>query len=164
MANNRTEIVGMRELERTIRQLEQLPQKVVTKAARKGMNIALKSAKNNAPVDLGYLKKSLKLIGERRTVIGRKIYQVAPSSAFNDIFQRKTSSGKRVLKRDRSGKALKVKDGHYYYPASQEYGFIARNGRYIPGFRYLRKSIDEHVGEISETTVRVMTDEIDKIR
>lgn len=60
MANFKIE--GMKELQKSIKKLGQVPQKCVTPAAKKGMNIALKSAKKNAPEDTGELKGGMKLI------------------------------------------------------------------------------------------------------
>jgi HK97 gp10 family phage protein len=156
-----TEIVGMRELERTISQLEQLPQKVVTKSARKGMNIALKAVRRNAPEDTGNLKRGFKLVGERSKVKGRKIYQVVPDRGFNHVFQKPIPDPEAEHPR---GKGIYGgKNDTAYYPASQEYGFLTANG-YVPGYHFMRKSMDDNAGNISETTIRVMTDEIDKIR
>ncbi|MED4206592.1 HK97 gp10 family phage protein [Neobacillus mesonae] len=166
-------IEGMRELERTLKQLEKLPQKVVNKAARKGADIALKAAKRYAPVDQGNLKKGLIKRAEKTTVRGKKVYFVTLDRRMNDIFQKKTKTGKirrliRGTERDRRAQlgrppVVKMEDGHYYYPSSQEYGFMAKNGQYIPGFQYMKKSIDEHKTEIEKEVVTVMTDEIDKL-
>jgi hypothetical protein len=166
-------IEGMRELKAVLKKLEKLPQKVVTKAARKGANIALKAAKKNAPVDQGNLKKGLIKRAERTTLRGKKVFFVTLDRKMNDIFQKTTKSGKiRRLQygigkgRRARGRAPVVvkRDGHYYYPASQEFGFMARDGSYIPGYGYMKKAIDEHRSEIEREVVKVMTDEIDKLR
>jgi HK97 gp10 family phage protein len=141
-------IEGMRELERTIQRLESLPQKCVTKAARKGANVALKAARNNAPVESGDLKKGLKLTGERARIRGKKVFQVTFNKNMNHLFVKLSKDGSK----------------RYYYPASQEFGFMTRGGGYTPGYRYLRKSIDEHKAEIERTTVDVLASEIDKLR
>jgi len=138
-------IEGMRELMRTIRTLERLPQKVVTKAARKGMNVALLAARRRAPVDTGMLKKGLKLSGEKARTKGKKVYQVTFDKGMNDVFAKVSQAGKRS-----------------YYPASQEFGWTT-NGKYTPGYNYLKKSMDSNTQKIETTIVRVMTDEIDKL-
>lgn len=143
----RSEIVGMRELQNTIKELGKLPQKCVTKAARKGARIALVDAKQNAPVDTGNLKRALKLVPEKNRVRGKKVFQVSFDRSFNDVFVKISADGKRS-----------------YYPASQEYGYFAVNGRYIPGFRYLRNSIDNNEQKIEKTMVDVLAGEIDKLR
>lgn len=140
-------IEGMKELERSIKTLEKLPQKVVTPAAKKGARIALKAAKENAPVESGDLKKGLVLKGERSKIKGKKVYQVTFDKRMNDVFVKMSAEGKRS-----------------YYPASQEYGFFARNGRYIPGYRYLRRSIEENSSAIEKKIVDEMVKNIDKLK
>ncbi|ALC92063.1 hypothetical protein AM500_21390 [Bacillus sp. FJAT-18017] len=142
----RSEIKGMRELEKTLKTLERLPQKCVTKAARKGGTIALRAAKKNAPVDSGNLKKGLVLKGERAKIKGKKVYQVTLDKSMNDVFVKESSTGNRS-----------------YYPASQEYGWMDQYGKYTPGFRYMRKSLDDNNEKIEETVVEVLTKEIDKL-
>jgi HK97 gp10 family phage protein len=149
MARRRgSNIEGLKELERTIQRLGALPQKCVTKAARKGANVALKAARQNAPVETGDLKKGLKLNGERARIRGKKVFQVSFNRNMNDQFVKLSKDGNK----------------RYYYPASQEFGFMNRGGGYTPGFRYLRQSIDEHRAEIERTTVSVLASEIDKLR
>jgi len=139
-------IEGMKELQRSIKKLGDVPQKAVTPSARKGMNIALKSARSNAPVDTGELKKGMKLVGERSRHKGKKVYQVVFDRAKNDIFQKKNKEGKVTG----------------YYPASQEYGFFTRNGRYVPGYHFLERSLTENVNKIEQTIVKEMGKQIDK--
>lgn len=140
-------IEGMEELQKTINKLGKLPQKCVTIAARKGANIALKSAKQNAPVDSGNLRKGLVQKSEKTKTKAKKVYQVTFNAAMNDVFAKESKSGKRG-----------------YYPASQEYGFFARNGRYIPGFHYMKKSLEENNTKIEREIVDVLSKEIDKLK
>ncbi len=140
----KTKIEGMKELERSIKRLGQLPQSCVTKASRKGALIALRAAKANAPVDTGDLRRGLVLKGERTKVKGKKVYQVTPDPKMNSVFVKLSKSGKRA-----------------YYPASQEFGFRTRGGGYTPGYNYLKKSLDNS-GAIEQTIVDVLSKEIDK--
>lgn len=140
------EIEGMRELKRAIKRLGDVPQKAVTPAARKGMNIALKSARVLAPEDTGELKKGMKLVGERSRHKGKKVYQVVFDRAKNYIFQKKNKEGKVIG----------------YYPASQEYGFFARNGRYIPGYHFLEKALTSNAKKIEKVIVQEMLKRIEK--
>lgn len=142
-----SKIDGMEELEKTIKALGMLPQKCVTKAARKGANIALKSARLRAPVDEGNLKKAIVLKGERSRVRGKKVFQVTIDKKKNDLFVSISKEGKRA-----------------YYPASQEYGFFTRDGGYIPGYRYMRGSIEENSKAIEKEVVTVLSQEIDKLK
>ncbi|CEG26009.1 HK97-gp10 family putative phage morphogenesis protein [Bacillus sp. B-jedd] len=143
----RSEIVGLKELEKTIKRLGKLPQKCVTKAARKGANIGLKAARQNAPVDEGNLKKALVLKGEKSKIKGKKVYQITFDPKMNYVLVKESKAGKRS-----------------YYPASQEYGFQTVNGGYIPGYRYLRHAAEDNKTAIEKETVKVLTDEIDKIK
>ena len=87
------------------------------------MNIALKSARKNAPQgDTGELKGGMKLIGEKSRTKGKKVYQVVFDRSKNNVFQKKNKDGKVTG----------------YYPASQEYGFFAKNGRYISGYHFMK--------------------------
>lgn len=137
---------GMKKLQKSLKKVGSVPQKVVTPAARKGMNVALKSAKVNAPVDTGELKSGMKLVGERSRTKGKKVYQVVFDRAKNDTFQTRNSLG----------------DINGYYPASQEYGFFARDGKYVPGYHFLEKSLTGNVNKIEKTIVDEMQKRIDK--
>lgn len=135
----------MKELQKSIKKLGKVPQKCVTTAARKGMNIALKSAKQNAPFDTGELKKGMKLVGEKARVKGKKVYRLVFDRAKNDIFQKKNAEGKVTG----------------YYPISQEYGFFTRNGRYIPGYRFIHATFESNTSKIEKTIVSEMKKKID---
>lgn len=141
-------IEGMKELKRSIKRLGDVPQRAVTPSARKGMNIAFKTAQKLAPEDKGYLKMGLTLKGERSRHKGKKVYQVTfkGGPAWNDIFQTRNSLG------EITG----------YYPASQNYGFFARNGRYIPGYHFLEKALENNAKTIEKTIVQEMLKRIDK--
>lgn len=142
----RYKIKGMKELQKSFKKLGEVPQKCVTPAARKGMNIPLKSAKNNAPVDAGELKKGMKLVGEKSRIKGKKVYQVVFDRAKNNIFQKKNAAGQVVG----------------YYPASMEHGFFAKNGRYIPGYHFLKRAMEDNKGAIEKKVVEEATKQVDK--
>lgn len=145
MARLTFRIEGMKQLEKSIKKLGEVPQKHVTASARKGMNIVLKDAKANAPYDTGMLKKGIVLKGERSRSKGKKVYRVVFDRAMNDVFQKKNKEGKITG----------------YYPVSQEYGFFAKNGRYIPGYRFIHNSLTDNVRKIEKTIVGEMKKKID---
>lgn len=126
-------IVGMKELERAFRELGKVPQAASTSAARAGGRVSQRAAKSYAPEETGDLKRGIIMKRERRTTPGKAVYDVMMSPHLNDIFVKESKEGKRS-----------------YYPASQEYGFLTRNGGYVPGFRYFRKSVDNHEDEIDK--------------
>lgn len=143
----RFEIEGMKELERTIRRLGKIPQKCVTRAAKKGAMIALKAAKAKAPEDTGELKRGIILRAEKTRKRGKKVYDIMMNPAMNDVFVKYTKDGKR-----------------YYYPASMEFGFITRDGGYVPGYHFLRDALVDNKAAIERTVVQELAKEIDKLR
>lgn len=146
MARIKFKVEGMRELERSLKKLGQVPQKHVTASARKGMNIVLKTSKANAPVDTGNLKKGMKLKGERSKFKSKKVYQVVFDEKYNHIFQKPNKEGKITG----------------YYPVSQEYGFFAKNGRYIPGYAFVRGAMEKDAPIAEKTIVSEMKKKIDQ--
>lgn len=145
MAKLNFKVEGMKELEKSLKKLGKVPQKHVTSSAKKGMNISLKEAKANALYDTGDLKKGIKLAGERSVVKGKKVYRIVFDRAMNDVFQKKNAEGKVIG----------------YYPVSQEYGYFAKNGRYIPGYRFISDSLTENTAKIEKTIVSTMKTKID---
>jgi hypothetical protein len=109
------------------------------------MNIVLRDAKANAPYKTGDLKKGIKLTGEKSATKGKKVYRVVFDRAMNDVFQKKNAEGKVTG----------------YYPVSQEYGFFARNGRYIPGYRFIHDSLTQNAQRAGKTMVDTMKQKID---
>lgn len=138
-------IVGMKELERAFKKLGKVPQTVATKAARAGGSIALKSARNNAPEDTGELKRGIVLKRERTRIKGKAVYDVMMDPAKNPVFVKESKDGKRA-----------------YYPASQEYGFLTVDGGYVPGYRYLRRSIDDNKTSIEKKVLETAGKAVDK--
>ncbi len=145
MARSKFQVEGMFKLLKDLEKLGKIPQKHVTASARKGMNIAYKQSKANAPYDTGQLKKGIKLAGEKSETKGKKVYRVVFDRSMNDVFQKKNASGKVTG----------------YYPVSQEYGYFTKNGRYIPGFRFISDSLNDNVGKISKVIVDTMKKKID---
>lgn len=140
-----SKIEGMKELERSLKKLGKVPAAVVTPAARAGAQIALRAAKRNAPVDSGELRDGIIMKAERRVKAGKRMYDVMMDPAKNDIFVKTTVSGHR-----------------YYYPASQEYGFVTVDGGYVPGYHFLRRAITENARAIESKIVSVAGKAVDK--
>lgn len=137
--------VDMAGLQRDLKKLGKVPQRHVTASARKGMNIVLKDAKATAPYETGDLKKGMILKGEKSRYKGKKVYKVIFDPKMNDIFQKKNAKG------EVTG----------YYPISQEYGFFAKNGRYIPGFRFLHNSLSDNASRMERSIITNMKQKID---
>ena len=146
-------IEGMRELNRSLEKLGKVPQKHVTSSAKKGMNIVLKQAKQEAPEETGALRKGIILRGEKSRYKAKKVYKIIFDPSMNYIFQ------KPVRNVGESG-SPKAKNPAYY-PHSQEYGFFARNGKYIPGFRFIHDSLTDNAEKMAKTIVDTMKKKID---
>lgn len=145
MAKASFKIEGMDKLLKDIDRLGKTPQKFVTPAARKGMSKVLNDAKANAPFDTGNLKKGIKLAGERSQYKGKKVYRVVFDKNMNDVFKKKNKDG------EITG----------YYPVSMEYGYFTKNGKYIPGYRFIHDSLADNASTMEKTMVSAMKKKID---
>lgn len=142
---NRVE--GADELRKMFALLEKVPTSgIATKAARAGAQPVRKSARLNAPEDEGKLKKGIILKRERSRVKGKSTYQVTIDPKMNDTFVKMSEEGKRS-----------------YYPASQEYGFMTKDGKYVPGYRYMRRAADENVEIVEKRILEITGKELDKV-
>lgn len=139
-------IDGMKELQKSFKKLGKMPQKIVTPAAKKGMTIAYKQAKENAPYETGNLQRGIKLVGERSKSSGKKIYRIVFDRNMNEVFQKKNKDGEIVG----------------YYPVSMEYGYFTTSGRYIPGYRFIHNALDENEVSIAKKMVDEVKNGVDK--
>lgn len=146
MARVRFQIEGMRELERSLRQLGKVPQKHVTSTVRKAMKIPLNKAKGGAPILTGALAKGMIDIRETSSKKAKSVRRIVFDRNMNDVFQKKNKEG------EITG----------YYPVSQEYGFFSKSGRFIPGFRFISDSFIESKLQIEKTIVSEMKKKIDQ--
>lgn len=140
------EVEGMEDIIKALRKMGEVPQKHVTKAAKKAMQPVLKAAKAGAPVDTGELQSGTILKGERSRTRGKKVYRIIFDPKKNDIFQSKNEAG----------------EVNGYYPVSQEYGYFTKSGAYIPGYAFIRDPFNASQKQIERTIVKVMGDEIEK--
>lgn len=144
----KSNIEGMKELEKTIKKLVELPQKCVSTAVRKGALIAKNAAKNGGWVDqTGYLRKGIIQKAEKTKVKGKKVYQVTLDAKMNDVFVKTSKAGNRS-----------------YYPSSQEFGFKTKGGGYAPGFHFMRNALEDNSSKIEKEIVNVLSKEIDKLK
>ena len=142
----------MAQLQKSIDRLGKVPQKYVTPAAKKGMNIVLRDSRASAPFDDGDLKKGMKLVGEKSRYKGKKVYEVVFDRAMNDVFRKPI--------KDPGSRGGKGNDTAYY-PISQEYGYFAGNGNYIPGFKFIHHSLAKNTQIVSNTMVSALRKKID---
>jgi hypothetical protein len=140
-------IDGMDNLQKTIKKLGDLPQKCVSTAVRKAILIPKRAAKLGGWIDqTGYMRKGIITKAEKTRVKGKKVYDVEMDPKMNDVFVKMSKDGKRA-----------------YYPASQEFGFRTRNGGYVPGFHFLRNSLEDNARKVEKEMVDVLSKEIDKL-
>lgn len=144
-------------LDGMLQRIEKLPQKVVTKSAGKGANVARRVIRSNAPVgETGQLKRGIIRSGERSRVKGKKVYDLMFDPAKNDIFQKPIKN---------PGEAG-GKNAYAYYPASMEYGFLTRSKgggySYIPGYHFMRKGTEESAPAVQREVIHTMTTELEK--
>lgn len=141
----RSEVIGLDDVLKAFNDIEKIPAKSLTKSVKSGATIALASARFFAPEKDGILKKGLKLKLEKSPK-GKKVYQVTFDEKYNKEFVKLSKSNKR-----------------YYYPASQEYGFLTKSGKHIPGYRYLKKGLETNATSVENKILNSIMDEIDKI-
>jgi HK97 gp10 family phage protein len=132
-------------LERSIKRMEKFPTKYLTAAVKKGANPILKDAKANAPEDTGLLKKAMILKLEKTKTKGKKTYQVTFDKAYNEQLAKTSKGGKRS-----------------YYPASQEFGWIKKDGTKVPGKHFIRNAGDSNEGKFQKTVIDEMMKKIAK--
>lgn len=137
-----------RKFAKQLEDLERLPQKCVTTAARKAARMLRSSIKQSpkTPEDTGNLKKGLIVVPEKSRIKGKKVYQIVFDRSMNDVFQKKNAAGKV------SG----------YYPSSQEYGFFTRDGRYIPGYHFMQDTTEKQSTSAEKMVFDVLSKELDK--
>ena len=119
--------------------------KALTKGTKEGVKIARNDARKNAPVDTGTLKKSIKQKAEKYKK-GKRVYRLG-------------FVGEGLVKVSAEGKRA-------FYPASQEYGFMTRDGNKIipPTAGFLRGAIDNNREAIKKTMIKTMIEELRKVR
>lgn len=146
----------MAKLNATLKRVEKVPQRAVTKAAGKGATVVRKAVRGEVPVDTGALKRGIIRKAERSRTRGKKVYDVMFDPGMNDVFQKPiqdpgAAGGKRK---------------HGYYPASMEYGFLTRslgNGlRYVPGYHFMRKAAESSEFPAKQATIKAFTAELEK--
>jgi HK97 gp10 family phage protein len=159
-------VVGLKDIEKLLKNFNQLPQKCVNKAAKQGAKIAFNAAKRLAPVDTGDLKRHMILKAEKTKIKGKKVFAIAFKDGFFDQVktERKKPKKLKLVKSILSFMNQTTEKKTYsFYPALQEYGYFLENGRFIPGYGFMRKSIDNNKEAIEQKIIDVLYDEIEKL-
>ena len=138
----RESVDGLNQLMKDIQKLERMPQKQITKGARKGANVILKDARARAPKRTGVMRKGIYLKAEKSRR-GKKVFQITFRS--NPEFVKITSDSTR-----------------YFYPASQEFGFRTRDGGKVEGKHFLTEAMQTRQAEAAAVMVETIGEEIEK--
>ena len=112
------------------------------------MKPVLQAARDAAPIDTGALKKGIILKGEKNKPPLKKVFQVTMDKKKNDIFVK-------GLDADGEGKRA-------YYPASQEYGFLKKNGGKVPGKHFLKKAAEQQEAQLPDAITDELVGQIQK--
>lgn len=149
MATVQMDTDDIRGLELAAKAVGGITKKQLTPAVRKAMKPVLQAARDNAPVDTGALRKGIVLKGERNRAPLKKVFQVTMDKKKNDIF---------VKGLDESGEGKRA-----YYPASQEYGFLKKNGTgRVEGKHFLKKAAEAQEDKVPEAIADNLVSEIQK--
>lgn len=148
MATINVDIDDIRGLELAAKAIGGVTKKQMTPAVRKAMKPVLQAARDAAPIDTGALKKGIILKGEKNKPPLKKVFQVTMDKKKNDVFVK-------GLDADGEGKRA-------YYPASQEYGFLKKNGGKVPGKHFLQKAAEQQEDQLPDVIVDNLVSEIQK--
>ncbi len=136
-------IEGIDELIAKFKQLEAVPQSMVTQAAKKGATMALKFAQANLqPVNGEFLGRQGK----------KEQHQGGDLKNALKLKREKNPKGKCVYRIDTT-----------WYAKFKDIGFTTRNGKKIDGSHFLKYALTEHYAEIREAIIAELSKGIDKV-
>ncbi|MCR5136092.1 MAG: HK97 gp10 family phage protein [Oscillospiraceae bacterium] len=150
---------GVEVMIKALNRVGESPQKAVNKATSKAILIVKRAARINAPKGkTRTLQKSIVVRAEKNHgVKGKKVRQVTFNSEANAQLQRPI----------REPGKLGGQNPKAYYPASQEYGFLARapggGVQYIPGKYYMRSAAEQTGAEAKGLMIEIMETELEKL-
>lgn len=155
---------GVEVMIKALNKIDKSPQKAVNKATSKANLIVKRTVKGQAPVGPpphgGTLKRSIVTKAEKNHgVKGKKVREVTfkGGAETNALLQRPI----------KNPGALGGKNSKAYYPASQEYGFLARapggGVQYVEGRYFMRDAAEQAAPQAKETMIKVMETELDKL-
>lgn len=135
------------------------PKKALNKGTSKAAAVVKRAVKGNAPQKTGTLKSNIVTKTERSRLKGKKVRETTfRGGAEANALLQKPIKNPGVL----GGSSQKA-----YYPASQEYGFLARapggGVQYIPGKYYMRRGAETASEPAKKAMIDTMTKELEKI-
>lgn len=135
------------------------PQKALNKGTSKAATITKRSVKGLAPEKSGTLKSNIVTKTERSRLKGKKVRETT--------FRGGDESNAQLQKPIKNPGVLGGTSQKAYYPASQEYGFLARapggGVQYIPGKRYMLRGAEAASEPAKTAMIDTMTKELDRI-
>ncbi len=146
MANS---VTGVREVQQLLDRVGKASAKVMTASAKAGAKIVQADAKANATEDTGAMKRGIKLKAEKRKT-GKKVYRIG--------FYGKSGKGEEFVRIYANGTK------RAFYPVSQEYGWVDRNGVRHPGVKFLRNALNNNREAIKNKILETMGAAINRVR
>lgn len=151
---------GVQVMIRAMNKIDKSPQKAVNKATSKANLIVKRAVKGRVPVKTGTLKRNIVTKSEKNHGIkGKKVRQVT--------FKGGAEANAQLQKPIKNPGALGGKNKKAYYPASQEYGFLARapggGVQYVDGLYFMRDAAEQVSPQAKQTMIDVMETELDKL-
>ena len=144
---------------KTLDKMSASPQKALNKATSKAAAVVKKSVKGAVPVKTGTLKRNIVTKTERSRLKGKKVRETTfrGGDEANALLQKPIQNPGLL-----GGSSPKA-----YYPASQEYGFLARapggGVQYVAGLHFMRAGAESASEPAKATMIETMTKELDKI-
>ena len=151
------------DVEKMIKMLGRLgksPQKAINKGTSKAALMLKRKTRAAAPVLTGTLRKNIVVKAEsNRGRKGRKVREIT--------FKGGEEANAELQRPIQSPGKLGGKNPKAYYPASQEYGFLARapggGVQYIPGKYFMRDTADANEAEAKEQMTESTMKELERI-
>lgn len=143
-----------------LNKINKSPQKAVNKATSKANLIVKRTVKGEVPVKTGTLKRNIVTKAEKnRGVRGKKVRQVT--------FKGGAEANSQLQKPIQNPGALGGKNPKAYYPASMEYGFLARapggGTQYVEGRHFMLEGAEQASPTAKKTMIDVMEKELEKL-
>ncbi len=144
---------------KTLDAVGKAPQKALNKGTSKAAIIVKRSVKGVVPVKTGTLKRNIVTKTERSRLRGKKVRETT--------FRGGDEANAQLQKPIKNPGILGGSSPKAYYPASQEYGFLARapggGVQYIPGKRYMKQGAETASEPAKKAMIETMTKELEKV-
>ena len=88
---------------------------------------------------------------------GKSVYRIdfKGGDEANSVFQK-------TVKDPGAAGSTQTGNGHAYYPYSMEFGYIARDGHFVPGHHFMRDGAEESRQAAEAKMVKALTENLDK--